>query len=72
MLKENEDLCSVLHPKTAFETLLTLQLLESGENGGRHYCNAGLSVSRRGRGLSNVMSHSGENQNRLPRDTDLI
>ncbi len=36
MLKENEDLCSVLHPKTAFETLLTLQLLESGENGGQH------------------------------------
>ncbi len=48
----------------ACETLLTLQLLEHGENGeqrttaeGRNYGNAGLSINPRSPALRNVTSH---------------
>ncbi len=78
MLGENEDsyVQSCIQTQStgiACETLLTLQLLESGEHAeGRNYGNTELSISRLGRGLSNVMSHCGENQNSRPSETDLV
>ncbi len=63
----------------ACETLLTLQMLESRENGGQlitaeggNYGNAGLSIGPCGPALCNVMSHCIENQNGRLSETDLI
>ncbi len=39
---------------------------------GGNYSNAGLSISRRGRGLSIVTSHCGENQCGRPSETALV
>ncbi len=78
MLGENEDsyvksCIQTQNTGIAYETLLTLQLLEHEENGEQRttkqlaeegsYSNAGLSVSSCGRGLNNVMSNCLENQN---------
>ncbi len=63
----------------AYETLLMLQLLKSGEHGGQrttteggNYGNAELSVSLHGPALCSVMSHCLENQNSRPSETDLV
>ncbi len=84
MLGENEDSYVQSYMQTqsigiACETLLTLQLLERGENEGQrttaeggNYSNAGLSINPRGPALRNVTSHCGENQNGRPSETDLV
>ncbi len=84
MLGENEDSYVQSYMQTqstgiAYETLLTLQLLERRENGGQrttaecvNYGNAGLSINPRGPALRNVTSHCGENHNGKPSETDLV
>ncbi len=69
MLGENEDSYVQSYIQTqstgiAYETLLTLQLLDRGENGGQrttaeggNYSNAGLWINPRGPALYNVTSH---------------
>ncbi len=69
MLGENEDSYVQSYIQTqstgiACETLLTLQLLERGENEGQlttdeggNYGNTGLSINPRGLALCNVTSH---------------